>query len=65
MCCPYNLGQYSKLPPPEQKEMKIPSGEEIQRFLLQAKEEGMYELFLLELTTCLRRGESWLSDGRT
>ena len=38
--------------------MKILSGEEIQRFLLQAKEEGMYELFLLELTTCLRRGES-------
>ncbi len=54
-----------KLPPPEQKEMKVLSGEEIQRFLLQAKEEGMYELFLLELTTCLRRGESWLSDGRT
>ena len=37
--------------------MKILSGEEIQRFLLQAKEEGMYELFLLELTTGLRRGE--------
>lgn len=46
-----------KLPPPEQKEMKVLSGEEIQRFLLQAKEEGMYELFLLELTTGLRRGE--------
>ena len=46
-----------KLPPPEQKEMKILSGEEIQRFLIQAKEEGMYELFLLELTTGLRRGE--------
>lgn len=37
--------------------MKVLSGEEIQRFLLQAKEEGMYELFLLELTTGLRRGE--------
>lgn len=46
-----------KLPPPEQKEMKILSGEEIQRFLLQAKEEGMYELFLLDLTTGMRRGE--------
>ena len=46
-----------KLPPPGQKEMKVLSGEEIQRFLLQAKEEGMYELFLLELTTGLRRGE--------
>lgn len=46
-----------KLPPPEHKEMKLLSMEEIQRFLIQAKEEGMYELFLLELTTGLRRGE--------
>ena len=46
-----------KLPPPEPKEMKVLSKEEIQRFLIQAKEEGMYELFLLELTTGLRRGE--------
>lgn len=46
-----------KLPPPEQKEMKVLSKEEIQRFLIQAKAEGMYELFLLELTTGLRRGE--------
>ena len=46
-----------KLPPPEPKEMKVLSKDEIQRFLIQAKEEGMYELFLLELTTGLRRGE--------
>ena len=46
-----------KLPPPEPKEMKVLSKEEIQRFLIQAKAEGMYELFLLELTTGLRRGE--------
>jgi len=46
-----------KLPPPETKEMKVLSKEEIQRFLIQAKEEGMYELFLLELTTGMRRGE--------
>lgn len=46
-----------KLPPPEQKEMKVLSKEEIQRFLIQAKAQGMYELFLLELTTGLRRGE--------
>ena len=46
-----------KLPPPEPKEMKVLSKEEIQRFLVQAKEEGMYELFLLELTTGMRRGE--------
>ena len=46
-----------KLPPPEPKEMKVLSKEEIQRLLIQAKAEGMYELFLLELTTGLRRGE--------
>ena len=46
-----------KLPQTEQKEMKVLTKEEIQRFLIQAKEEGMYELFLLELTTGLRRGE--------
>ena len=39
------------------KEMKILTQEEIQRFLIQAKAEGMYELFLLELTTGMRRGE--------
>lgn len=46
-----------KLPQSEQKEMKVLTKEEIQRFLIQAKEEGLYELFLLELTTGLRRGE--------
>ena len=46
-----------KLPPLKTKEMKILSKEEIQRFMVQAKEEGLYELFLLELTTGLRRGE--------
>lgn len=46
-----------KLPQSEHKEMKVLSTEEIQRFLIQAKEEGLYELFLLELTTGLRRGE--------
>ena len=46
-----------RLPQAEPKEMKILSKEEIQRFLIQAKAEGMYELFLLELTTGMRRGE--------
>lgn len=46
-----------KLPPLKGKEMKILTQEEIQRFLIQAKAEGMYELFLLELTTGMRRGE--------
>lgn len=46
-----------KLPPLKGKEMKILTLEEIQRLLIQAKAEGMYELFLLELTTGMRRGE--------
>ena len=46
-----------KLPPRSRKEMKVLTLEEIQRFLIQAKAEGMYELFLLELTTGMRRGE--------
>ncbi len=39
------------------KDMKLLSWEEMQRFLIQAKEEGYFELFLLELATGLRRGE--------
>ena len=46
-----------KLPPLREKEIKVLTREEIQRFLIQAKAEGMYELFLLELTTGMRRGE--------
>ena len=46
-----------KLPPLKGKEMKVLTQEELQRFLIQAKAEGMYELFLLELTTGMRRGE--------
>ena len=46
-----------KLPPKKSKEMQVLTKEEMRRFLLQAKEEGYYELFLLELSTGLRRGE--------
>ena len=46
-----------KLPPKKAKEMQVLTREELRRFLLQAKEEGYYELFLLELSTGLRRGE--------
>ena len=46
-----------KLPPLKGKEMKVLTQDEIQRFLIQAKAEGMYELLLLELTTGMRRGE--------
>lgn len=46
-----------KLPPKKAKEMQVLTHEELQRFLLQAKAEGYYELFLLELGTGMRRGE--------
>ena len=46
-----------KLPPKKSKEMQVLTQAEILRFLIQAKEEGYYEMFLLELTTGMRRGE--------
>jgi integrase len=46
-----------KLPPKKGKEMKILSKNELGRFFVRAKEEGYYELFLLELSTGMRRGE--------
>ena len=51
-----NPAQGCKLPPVKGRDMQVLTKEEMQRFLLQAREEGMYELFLLELTTGLRRG---------
>ena len=46
-----------KLPPKKNAEMKILTQAEIMRLLNQAAEEGYYVLFLLELTTGMRRGE--------
>ena len=46
-----------KLPPKKKKEMQVLTGEEMQRFLIQAKEDGFYEMMLLELATGMRRGE--------
>lgn len=46
-----------KLPPKKSREMKVLTPNEIVRFLDRAKEEGYYELFLLELGTGMRRGE--------
>ncbi len=37
--------------------MQVLTPEEIQRLLIQAREDGCYELLLLELSTGLRRGE--------
>lgn len=46
-----------KLPPKKSREMKVLTQSEVVRFLNRAKEEGYYELFLLELGTGMRRGE--------
>ena len=47
----------NKLPPKKAREMQVLTREELQRFLIQAKFEGYYEVFLLDLATGLRRGE--------
>ena len=46
-----------KLPPKKAREMQVLTREELQRFLIQAKFEDYYEVFLLDLATGLRRGE--------
>ena len=46
-----------KLPPKKAREMQVLTPDEIQRFLIQAKEDGYYEMFLLELCSGMRRGE--------
>ena len=46
-----------KAPATHPKEMQVLTQEEMQRLLIQAKENDCYELLLLELTTGLRRGE--------
>ena len=52
-----NPAEDCKLPPKKPREMQIMTKEEMRRFLEQAAEEGYYDLFLLELSTGLRRGE--------
>ena len=44
--------------------MKVLTPEESQHLLIQAGEDGCYEL-LLELATGLRRGRAWHSNGMT
>ncbi|MBR6510497.1 MAG: site-specific integrase [Clostridia bacterium] len=46
-----------KLPPKKSEEMKVLTREEMQRFMAQAKYDGYFELFILELSTGMRRGE--------
>ena len=54
---PVNPAIECKLPSVQRKEMQVLSREEMQRLLIQAKYEGYYEVFLLELSTGLRLGE--------
>ena len=53
----FNPATGCKLPPKKSGEMNILTQEEMQRFLIQAKQDSYYELFLLELGTGLRLGE--------
>lgn len=46
-----------KLPPKKAREMQVLTHDEMQRFLIQAKHDGYYEIFLLDLSTGLRREE--------
>ena len=52
-----NPAKNCKLPLERSREMQILTKEEMQRLLIQAKEEGFYEMFLLDISTGLRRGE--------
>ena len=54
---PRNPADNCRLPPAKGREMQILAPEEIQRLLIQAREDGCFELLLLELSTGLRRGE--------
>ena len=46
-----------RLPPAKPREMQVLTPEEVQRLLIQAREDSCYELLLLEIATGLRRGE--------
>ena len=46
-----------KLPPKKSREMQVLSPEEMQRFLIQARYDGYFEILLLALATGMRRGE--------
>ncbi len=49
-----NLADGCRLPPARAREMQVLAPEKIQRLLIQAREDGCFELLLLELSTGLR-----------
>lgn len=53
-----NPASACKIPPKKSREMQVLSKEEIERFLIQAKYDGYFEIFVLALSTGLRRGET-------
>lgn len=53
-----NPAENCKLPPKKSREMQVLSKEEIERFLIQAKYDRYFEVFLVALSTGLRRGET-------
>lgn len=54
---PYNPTAGCALPKVEHKEMKTLEAEQLEAFLQEAKNTGVYEFYYLELATGLRRGE--------
>ena len=52
-----NPAEGCKPPSVKKKEMQVLTREVMQRFLIQAREDGYFELFLMDLSTGLRRGE--------
>ena len=52
-----NPAEHCKLPPKKNPEVAVLTPAEMQRLLIQAQEDGFYEMFLLDLSTGLRRGE--------
>lgn len=54
---PTNPAEGRALPKVEHREMKALPVEQLQSFLREARESGVFELYYLELATGLRRGE--------
>ena len=52
-----NPADFCRLPPKKNPEFAVLTPAEMQRLLVQAQEDGFYEMFLLDISTGLRRGE--------